>query len=204
MRRMLTEQQDVFYYLTLYNENYAHPEIPEGAEEGILRGMHPVREADGAEIQLLGSGPILLEVLAAADMLAEDWDVEADVFSVTSFAELARDGMAAERRDRLHPTEEPTETWIGRCLDDRPTVVSTDWVRAVAQQIRPWVPGTYTVLGTDGFGRSDSRERLRRFFEVDRQHVVVAALRALGRDDDAAKAIEQYDIDADAEAPWRR
>jgi pyruvate dehydrogenase E1 component len=204
VRRMLQEQEDVFYYLTLYNENYAHPAIPEGAEEGILRGMHPVREGEDAKIQLLGSGPILLEVLAAADLLAEDWDVEADVLSVTSFSELARDGMAAERHDRLHPTDEPTETWIGRCLDDRPTVASTAWVRAVAQQIRPWVPGRYTVLGTDGFGRSDSRDRLRRFFEIDRHHVVVAALRELGRGEDAAKAIEQYDIDADAEAPWRR
>jgi pyruvate dehydrogenase E1 component len=204
VRRMLQEQEDVFYYLTLYNENYAHPAIPEGAEEGILRGMHPVREGEDAKIQLLGSGPILLEVLAAADILAEDWDVEADVLSVTSFSELARDGMAAERHDRLHPTDEPTETWIGRCLDDRPAVASTDWVRAVAQQIRPWVPGSYTVLGTDGFGRSDSRDRLRRFFEIDRHHVVVAALRELGRGEDAAKAIEQYDIDADAEAPWRR
>jgi pyruvate dehydrogenase E1 component len=204
LRRMLTDQQDVFYYLTVMNENYVHPPMPEGAEEGILRGLHPVREGEKAEIQLLGSGTILLEVLEAAKLLADEWDVEADVFSVTSFSELSRDGMATERYNRLHPGGEQRESWVGQTLDDRPTVVSSDWIRAVPEQIRPFVPGPYTVLGTDGFGRSDSRERLRRFFEIDRQHVVVAALRALGRDDDAQQAIERYEIDAEAEAPWRR
>ena len=205
VRRMLTEQQDAFYYLTVYNENYPHPEIPEGAEEGILRGLHRIRDGgDRAAVQLLGSGALLREVVAAADLLAEDFDVAADVYSVTSFSELARDGTAVERRNRLRPGAEPERSWVEEKLDDLPTIVSTDWIRAVPEQIRPFVPGPYTVLGTDGFGRSDSRANLRRFFEIDRHHVVLAALRALGRDDDAERAIADYEIDTDVEAPWQR
>ena len=127
----------------------------------------------------------------------------ADVFSVTSFTELRRDGMDAERHNRLHPGEEPRRSWVEQQLDDRPTVASTDYMRTYADQIRPYVPGRYEVLGTDGFGRSDWRRVLRSFFEVDRHHVVVAALDALG-DERVARAIERYGIDADAEAPWRR
>jgi pyruvate dehydrogenase E1 component len=132
--------------------------------------------------------------------------VEAGVWSVTSFSELARDGMAVARRNRLHPTQEPDVSWVGRCLDGHagPVIAASDYVRAVGEQIRPYVLRDYTVLGTDGFGRSDTREKLREFFEVDRHHVALAALHALGRDEDAAKAIERYGIDADAEAPWRR
>jgi pyruvate dehydrogenase E1 component len=203
LRRMCAEQEDVFYYLTLMNENYAQPAMPEGAEEGILRGMHRIRSADGARIQLLGSGTILREVLAGAELLAEEFGVGADVFSVTSFTELRRDGMDAERWNRLHPGEEPRRSWVEQQLDDRPTVASTDYMRTYADQIRPFVPGRYEVLGTDGFGRSDWRRVLRSFFEVDRHHVVVAALDALG-DERVAQAIERYGIDSDAEAPWRR
>jgi pyruvate dehydrogenase E1 component len=205
LRRMVAEQEDVFYYLTVMNENYAQPAMPDGAEEGILRGLHPVRAAEGeGAIQLIGSGTILREVLAGADLLREEFGVEADVFSATSWSELARDGQAVERRNRLHPTDEPAAPWIAEQLDDRPTVAATDYVRAVAEQVRPWVPGSYTVLGTDGYGRSDYRVKLRRFFEVDRHHVVVAALHALGRSEDAAAAIERYEIDPEAEAPWQR
>jgi pyruvate dehydrogenase E1 component len=205
LRRMFAEQEDVFYYLTVMNENYAQPAMPEGAEEGILRGMHVVAESDDAEIQLMGSGTILREVLAAADLLREDFGVGADVWSVTSFGELRRDGMAAERHNRLHPLEDPRESYVEQSLGARPgpVVAATDYMRALPDGIRPWVQAPYTVLGTDGFGRSDYRRALRRFFEVDRHHVVVAALRALGRDEDAAGAIERYNIDPDSEAPWQ-
>jgi pyruvate dehydrogenase E1 component len=209
LRRMLTEHEDVFYYLTVMNENYAQPAMPEGAEEGILRGMHPVREAEGgaAEVQLLGSGTILREVLAGADLLLEDFGVKSDVWSVTSFTELRKDGMEAERHNRLHPTAERRTSYVQEALGERPgpVVAATDYIRALPDYIRPYVPKDkdYVVLGTDGFGRSDYRKALRAFFEVDRHHVVVAALHALGRDADAQKAIEQYGIDPESEAPWR-
>jgi pyruvate dehydrogenase E1 component len=205
LRRMVGEHEDVFYYLTVMNENYAQPAMPEGAQEGILRGMHRIREAAGgaAAVRLLGSGTILREVLAGADLLAEDFGVDADVFSVTSFSELRKDGMKTERHNRLHPTAERRSAFVEESLPgDAPVVAATDYVRALPDGIRPWVRAPYTVLGTDGFGRSDYRKALRRFFEVDRHHVVVAALHALGRDEDAAAAIEKYGIDPDVEAPW--
>jgi pyruvate dehydrogenase E1 component len=208
LRRMLAEHEDVFYYLTVMNENYAQPAMPEGAEEGILRGMHPVAEAEGgADVQLLGSGTILREVLAGADLLLEDFGVKADVWSVTSFTELRKDGMEAERHNRLHPGEESRASYVEEQLGGRPgpVVAATDYIRALPDGIRPWIgkDKDYVVLGTDGFGRSDYRKALRAFFEVDRHHVVLAALHALGRDDDAKKAIEQYGIDPESEAPWR-
>ncbi len=207
LRRMVAQEEDVYFYVTVMNENYAHPAMPEGAQEGILRGLHPVREAAEPDVQLLGAGTILNEVLAGADLLREDFGVQAGVWSVTSFSELARDGMEVARRSRLRPTQGADASWMKRCLGehDAPVVAASDYVRAVGEQIRPYVPGgDYTVLGTDGFGRSDTREKLRGFFEVDRHHVALAALHALGRDEDAATAIQRYGIDADAEAPWRR
>ena len=202
-RRMLTEHEDVFFYLTVMNENYPQPALPEGSEEGILRGMHRIRE--GADLQLLGSGTILREVLAGAELLAEEFGVEADVWSVTSFTELRRDGMEAERWSRLHPTEEARVPFVAQQLRPGvPVVASTDYMRALPDLIRSWVDAPFTALGTDGFGRSDWRKALRRFFEVDRHHVVVAALHALGRAEDAAAAITRYEIDPDTEAPWRR
>jgi pyruvate dehydrogenase E1 component len=205
LRRMVGEHEDVFYYLTIMNENYAQPAMPEGAQEGILRGMHVVAESDDAEVQLLGSGTILREVLAGADLLREDFGVGADVWSVTSYTELRRDGMEVERHNRLHPAGEPEVSYVEQLLGERngPVIAATDYIRALPDGIRPWVDAPYTVLGTDGFGRSDYRKALRRFFEVDRHHVVVAALHALGRHEDAAKAIEQYGIDPELEAPWR-
>jgi len=208
LRRMVGEHEDVFYYLTVMNENYAQPAMPEGAEEGILRGMHPIREAEGgaADVQLLGSGTILREVLAGGELLESDFGVKADVWSVTSFTELRKDGMESERHNRLHPGEEARTSYVEEALGARsgPVVAATDYVRALPDGIRPWIKDKdYTVLGTDGFGRSDYRKALRAFFEVDRHHVVVAALHALGRDADAKKAIEQYGIDPESEAPWR-
>ena len=202
LRRMVGEQEDVFFYLTLMNENYRHPAMPDGAQEGILRGMYRLRAADGAEVQLLGSGTILNEVLAASDLLRDDWGVRADVWSVTSFTELRRDGIEVERWNMLHPLQEPRVPYIAQCLSEDlgPVVASTDYVRAFADQIRQWVPGAYHVLGTDGYGRSDSRRALRDFFEIDRRYVVVAALRELDPAR-AQEAIEKYEIDPEAPMP---
>jgi pyruvate dehydrogenase E1 component len=206
LRRMLAEQEDVFYYVTVMNENYQQPALPDGAEDGILRGMHRIAGDGSGSVRLLGSGTILREVLAGADLLREDFGVEADVFSVTSFTELRRDGMAVERDNRLHPTRDRQVSFVQQSLGegDAPVIAATDYIRQLPDLIRPWVEAPYTVLGTDGFGRSDFRRHLRRFFEVDRHHVAVAALHALGRNEDAEQAIAKYEIDAEAVAPWRR
>jgi pyruvate dehydrogenase E1 component len=215
LRRMVTEQEDVFYYITLMNENYHHPAMPDGAQEGILRGMYPVRTGAGSEdsprVQLLGSGTILNEVLAAAELLESDWEVSADVWSVTSFTELRRDGIEVERWNMLHPLEEPRQAYVTSCLRDRegPVVASSDYIRTFADQIRQWVTTPdrrYRVLGTDGFGRSDFRTALRRFFEVDRHHVAVAALNELASEGKLERtrvkeAIDRYEIDAEAPMP---
>ncbi len=213
LRRMCSEQEDVFYYLTVMNENYVQPPLPEGVEDGILRGMYLLRagEGDGPRVQLLGSGSILREVLAGADLLASDHGVVADVWSVTSFTELRRDGIEVERWNRLHPTETARVPFVREAFGDRagPFVASTDYMRSFADQIREWVPGRYVALGTDGFGRSDYRVQLRRFFEVDRHHVTVAALDALARDGAVEPSvvqgsIERYGIDTESGAPWTR
>jgi pyruvate dehydrogenase E1 component len=200
LRRMIGEQEDIFYYLTLLNENYHHPAMPAGAEEGILRGMYLLRSADAPQVHLLGSGAILNEVIAAADLLQSDWGIAADVFSVTSFTELRRDGLEVERWNMLHPLSEPRRPYVAEQLSPAPAVAATDYIRAFADQIREWVPGAYRVLGTDGFGRSDYRRALRRFFEVDRHYVVVAALREIDAKL-AAEAIERYEIDPEAPMP---
>ncbi len=207
LRRMIGEQEDVFYYLTLMNENYQHPAMPEGAEEGILRGIYRLREVKDAKVQLLGSGTILREVIAAADLLRDDFGVEADIYSVPSFTELRRDGIDAERWNTLHPGEDERVPYLSTVLDDRPAVAATDYMRSFADQIRPWVPGPYRVLGTDGFGRSDYRKTLRSFFEVDRHHVALAALTELVKTgavkkDAPKKAIKSYGIDTERPAPW--
>jgi len=205
LRRMVGEQEDVFYYLTLMNENYHHPAMPDGAEEGILRGIYPLRRSDPAhpaKVQLLGSGTILREVIAAADLLAEDWDVPADVFSVTSFTELRRDGIEVDRWNMLNPTAKPRQAYVSKVLSNLPTVASTDYIRAYPDQIRQWVgrDHVYRVLGTDGYGRSDFRRALRRFFEIDRHYVTLAALREVDPKL-AAQAIEKYGIDPAAPIP---
>lgn len=182
LRRMYAEQQAVFYYITVGNENYSHPAIPEGAEEGILKGMYLLSESQGTgpRVQLLGSGAILREVLAAVDLLAE-YGVAADVFSVTSFTELKREADETSRQGLLHPDQSVPVSHVRRCLDGRkgPVVAATDYVKVHADQIRAHVTQPYYVLGTDGFGRSDTRDQLRSFFEVDRRFVALAALRGL-------------------------
>jgi pyruvate dehydrogenase E1 component len=203
----------VFYYVTMMNENYAHPAMPEGVEEGILKGMYRIRPSTAkkpaARAQLLGSGAILREVLAAAQLLEQDWKVGADVWSVTSFTELRRDGMTVERRNRFNPEHDPELSWVERCLNDTqgPVIASTDYMRAVADMIRTWVPRRYVTLGTDGFGRSDTRAALRDFFEVDRHHVVIAALKALADEGSIERklvsdAIAKYGIGSDRPNPW--
>ncbi|MGH8727245.1 MAG: pyruvate dehydrogenase (acetyl-transferring), homodimeric type [Burkholderiales bacterium] len=217
LRRMFAEQDDVFYYITVMNENYPHPTLPNGAEEGILKGMYSLREGDlsrrkpGARelrVQLLGSGTILREVIAAADLLANDWDVAADVWSATSFNELRRDGLACARWNLLHPEEKPKQSYVASCLKDRkgPVIAATDYMKAYADQIREFVPRRYHVLGTDGFGRSDTREKLRRFFEVDRYYVTIAALKAIADEGEIPtskvnEAIKKYGINPDKPNP---
>ena len=217
LRRMVQEQEDVFYYITLMNENYAHPGLPqgEGAREGILKGMYKLTDGgapgkkDGPRVQLLGSGVILREVIAAAELLKNDWGVTSDVWSCPSFNELGRDGRAVTRWNMLHPTEKARVPWVTRQLEGTkgPVIASTDYVREFADQIRELVPRRYKVLGTDGFGRSDSRKNLRRFFEVNRFYVTIAALKALADDGEVpaakvAEAIKKYEIDAEKPAPW--
>jgi pyruvate dehydrogenase E1 component len=188
LRRMYQEGEDIFYYVTVENENYEHPGIPDGAEEGIRKGLYLLQPGKKAQnrVQLLGSGAILREAMAAATILEQDYDVAADVWSATSFTELRRDGADCLRWNRLNPDEEPRIPWVTQCLDDRPgpVIAASDYVRAFADQIRGFIPDhDYTVLGTDGFGRSDTRQQLRRFFEVDRYSIAYAALYALYRRD---------------------
>jgi pyruvate dehydrogenase E1 component len=212
MRRMLEEQEDVFYYLTVMNETYVQPPMPEGVEEGIVRGMYLLEEdkRDAAHhVQLLGSGTILREVREAAVILREEFGIGADVWSVTSFNELRRDGLAVERWNRLHPGQKPRRSYIEECLHGRrgPVIASTDYIKLFADQVRQWVPSReYKVLGTDGFGRSDSRRKLRHFFEVDRYWVVLAALESLADRGDlepkvVAEAIARFGIDPEKANP---
>jgi pyruvate dehydrogenase E1 component len=201
-RRMLEAQEDVFYYVSVANENYAHPAMPAGPVEGILKGMYLFKKTENAKVQLLGSGPILREVIAAADLLEADWGVETNVWSVTSFTELRREGMAAERARRLGGS---ATSWVEQSLEKTqgPVIAASDYVRAVADLIRPYVARKYVALGTDGFGRSDTRAALRAFFEVDARSIAVAALAALDSPS-AAEARRKYGIDPATRPPWER
>ena len=213
LRRMCTEQESIFYYITVMNENYAHPPLPDGADNGILKGMYLLSEGrgkkNGPRVQLLGSGTILREVIAGAELLEKDFGVAADIWSVTSFNQLRRDGLAAQRWNLLHPELEPRTSYVTECLDGRPgpVVAATDYMKVLADQIRAFLPGrSYAVLGTDGFGRSDTRRQLRKFFEVDRHYVAVAALHALAESGavprkKVAEAIAKYGIDAEKPNP---
>jgi pyruvate dehydrogenase E1 component len=210
MKRMYEKQENVFYYITAMNENYKHPDMPEAVEEGIIKGLYKLKTGGKHKLkaQLMGSGTILREVEAAAELLENDWKVSADVWSATSMNELVRDGQEVERHNRLNPTAPKKRSYVSECLDDAAGVVvaATDYIRLYAEQIRPWVKASYTVLGTDGFGRSDTREALRSFFEVDRYHVVVATLHALADEgqikyDVVADAIKKYEINAEAINP---
>ncbi len=211
LRRMFEEQENVFFYVTVTNENYPQPAVVAGAQEGILRGIYLLEEQDRdneQRVQLIGSGAILREVRAAAELLAREFGIAADVWSATSFTELQRDGQAAERWNMLHPLAAPRLSYVAEMLRGRsgPVVAATDYMRAHAEQIRPFVGRTYRVLGTDGFGRSDSRARLRHFFEVNRYWITAAALSALADDggvsrEFVARALEKLGIDSDKPNP---
>ncbi|UCD69892.1 MAG: pyruvate dehydrogenase (acetyl-transferring), homodimeric type [Betaproteobacteria bacterium] len=211
LRRMYADQEDVFYYLTLMNENYPHPAMPDGAEEGIIKGMYRLSKSrlsggkgskKAPQVQLLGSGTILREVIAAQQVLAEDFGIAADVWSCPSFTELRREGLSVSRWNMLNPDKKPREAYVSQCLDraNGPVVAATDYMKLFADQIRPFIHKHYVVLGTDGFGRSDTREKLREFFEVDRRYIAVAALKALADEgaiakDKVAQAIGKYRVD---------
>ena len=213
MRRMYVENEDIYYYITLLNENYAHPPMPEGVEQDILKGMYRLSASaqpiEGKHVQLMGCGSILQEVIAAAQLLEQDFGVSSEVWSVTSLTELRRDGQDAERWNLLHPQQPPRIAHVESCLQDKqgPVVVATDYMKIFADQIRPFVPKRrFVALGTDGFGQSDTRESLRRFFEVDRHFIALAALKALADDggvprEKVAEAIALYGIDPEKQNP---
>ncbi|MEQ8956161.1 MAG: pyruvate dehydrogenase (acetyl-transferring), homodimeric type, partial [Gammaproteobacteria bacterium] len=211
IRRMYGEGENCFYYVTSMNENYAHPAMPEGAEEGIIKGMYLLKEGekgDNPRVQLMGAGSILVEVQAAAEMLKSDWNVDADIWSMTSINEVYREAKSVDRWNLLHPKEEPRIPMITSILQERkgPKVIATDYIQAHSELLRGFIPGTYRVLGTDGFGRSDTRAQLRNHFEVDRNYVTVAALRSLADDGVVnnslvADAIAKYGIDPEKADP---
>jgi len=212
MRRMLEEQNDVFYYVTVMNENYPHPAMPDNASEGIIKGMYRIKEEakpKAAHAQLLGSGTILREVLAASELLQDDWKVSTDVWSVTSFTELRRDGLSIDRESMYNPEAAEKSTWVAQCLEATkgPVIATTDYMRSVPDLIRTWVPRRYVTLGTDGYGRSDTRKALRDFYEVDRFHITLATLKALVADGaiekkTLAKAIQKYGLEGNKPNPW--
>ena len=213
LRRMYANNEDVFYYITLMNENYAHPDMPEGAEENILKGMYLLKAGGKGDkkVQLMGSGTILQEVIAGAELLKADFGVEADIWSCPSFNQLHRDAIEVERFNRLNPLETAKVPFVTSQLQghDGPVIAATDYIRSYADRIRAYIPNDYHVLGTDGFGRSDSRANLRSFFEVDRYNVAVAALSALAEQGKVSKetvqqAIKKYGIKADAAPSWKR
>ena len=207
---MICEQENIFYYITCMNENYVHPPMPAGVEDGILKGMYLLQVGSQGLIrpQLMGSGTILREVLGAAELLFKDFGIPSDVWSVTSFNELRRSALDTERWNQLHPEDTPRESYLEKCLANRngPFVAATDYMKIVPEQIQHWVPGRYVTLGTDGFGRSDGRKALRQFFEVDKRYITVTTLKALADDGvldqkTVAQAIEKYKIDPDKPNP---
>lgn len=212
LRRMYQEQEDIYYYITVMNENYSHPEMPVGAEKNILRGMYLLKpgskSSKGLRVQLLGAGTILREVIAAAEILKQEYNVDADIWSITSFNELRREALGVMRWNMLHPARPAKLSHVENCLKGHagPVVAATDYMKIYADQIREFVPGRYCVLGTDGFGRSDTREKLRHFFEVDRFYITVAALKALSEEKkisnkQVADAIKKYGIDPEKPNP---
>ena len=211
LRRMHDNQENIFYYITVMNENYKHPKIPHDSEKGILKGMYLFKEFNNkgkTKIQLLGSGAIFREMLAAAEILSKDYGIDSDLWSVTSFNELRRDGMETERKNLLNPGEQPEKSYVEKCLRKRegPIIAASDYVRTYADQIRPYLSKPFYSFGTDGYGRSDNRKNLRKFFEVDKEHIVAYALSALAKEQlipskFAEKAIKKYNIDKDKPIP---
>ncbi len=210
LRRMVQNQEDVYYYITLMNENYSHPALPAGAEQGILKGLYSFSKSKvkGEKVQLMGSGVILREVIAAAELLEKDWGVSADVWSATSFTELRREGLDCERWNMLNPEKPQRLNYVAESLKDAkgPVIASTDYMKSFAEQIQRFVPNKFVALGTDGYGRSDSREALRDFFEVDARYITVAALKALSDEGKlpaakVAEAVKKYKLDSNKPNP---
>jgi pyruvate dehydrogenase E1 component len=207
---MIGEQENIFYYITCMNENYTHPAMPDGVEDGILRGMYLLSAGGQGKVraQLMGSGTILREVIGAADLLMEDFGIPTDIWSVTSFNELRRDALEVARWNQLHPAETQRKCYVERCFAERPGpyIAATDYMKIIADQIQRWVPGRFISLGTDGYGRSDSRKALRQHFEVDKRYIAITALKALADDgvldhETVAQAIQKYGINPDRSDP---
>ena len=208
---MHEKKENIFYYITAMNENYTHPEKPKGSDEGILKGMYLFKEGGNkgkTKVQLLGSGTILREIIAASKILSKEYNIDSDIWSVTSFNELRRNGMETERVNLLNPNEKQKKTYVQKCLDKRdgPVIAASDYTRAFADQIRPYTDKTFYSFGTDGYGRSDTRKNLRKFFEVDKEHIVAFTLSALAKEQligskDADKAIKKFKIDKDRDFP---
>ena len=213
MKRMFEDGENVFYYITTMNENYVHPDMPEGVEEGIVRGLYPLKKSakkGKKRVQLMSAGTIMREVEAAAVILEKDYGVAADIWSMTSVNELARDGHKVSRHNMMNPAEEQEVPYVTKCLarTEGPIIAATDYIRAHTNQIREFMPRSFTVLGTDGFGRSDTRAQLREFFEVDRRYVVLAAMTALADEGavsraDVAKVMTELGIDPASQTPQR-
>jgi len=210
MKRMYIAQEDVYYYITAMNENYLQPALPKGAEKGIIKGMYLLKNGGKKKnkVQLMGSGTILREVIAAADLLMDDWSVDADIWSCTSFNELAREAQEVDRWNRLHPLKDPRVPYVTKQLNGHrgPAVAATDYIKQYPEQVRQWIPNGYSTLGTEGFGRSDTRFELRKHFEVDRFHIVVAALKALADEETLPavkvdEAIKKYGINPEKIIP---
>jgi pyruvate dehydrogenase E1 component len=211
LRRMVQNQEDVYYYITLMNENYSHPEMPKDSAEGILKGMYSFSKSTlkaELKVQLMGSGVILREVIAAAELLEKDWGIASDIWGAPSFTELRREGLDCERWNMLNPDKKQRVSYVAECLKDAagPVIASTDYMKSFAEQIQRFVPNKFVALGTDGYGRSDSREALRDFFEVNRYYVVVAALKALSDEGKlpaakVAEAVKKYKLDGNKPNP---
>lgn len=205
---MYHKQENVFYYITIMNENYSHPSMPAGIEAGIIKGLYNYSQQEQAQIQLMGSGAIFREVIAAADLLAQDFGIKANLWSAPSMNNLQREANDCERYNRLHPQDKPKVAYITECLNGHtgPVIAATDYIRSYADQLRAYIPQAFTVLGTDGYGRSDTRKKLRHFFEVDRYHITIASLQALAQNGDidpsrVTEAMQRYQISADKPNP---
>ena len=213
LKRMHENKEKIFYYITAMNENYSHPEKPKGCDEGILKGMYLFKEGNNkgkTKVQLLGSGTILREVIAASEILSKEYNIDADIWSVTSFNELRKDGMEIERLNLLNPSEKPKKSYVQNCLEKRdgPVIAASDYTRAFPDQIRPYTDKSFYSFGTDGYGRSDTRKNLRKFFEVDKEHIVAYTLSALAKEqligsDVAEKAIKKFKINKDKDFPTK-
>ena len=208
---MYVDNEDIFYYITVENENYVHPEMPDNVHDGILKGMYLLKESKKSKtkVQLLGSGSILNEAIEASKLLEKDWDIQSDVWSVTSYSELSREAEDIDRWNKLNSLKKSKQSYLNKCLnEEHPVIAVSDYVKLVTEQISPYIKSNFTSLGTDGFGRSDTRERLRDFFEINRYYIVISAITSLVESNKLdrkviQKVIEKYNINPDKENPFK-